>query len=288
MVDYALRTYGMEPFWAGPAGPVYGRGVLTGMSNTFLAIAAFVLGSAVGSFLNVCIYRIPEGKSVVTPPSSCPACGARIPFYHNIPIVSYLVLRGRCSSCSAPISIRYPLVELLTGLMAAALALEFGPTVELPVYFVFISALIVVTFIDLDHRIIPDVVSIPGVVLGLGFAFLTRHPGPLASLIGAAVGAGVILAIAGGYYLVTRTEGMGMGDAKLLAMVGAFLGWKAVVVSLILGSFMGALVGVVIMASQGKDSRYAVPFGPFLSAGAAVYLFFGPELVSWYLGTLGL
>lgn len=223
---------------------------------------------------------------MVSPPSSCPACGARVPFYHNIPILSWFVLRGRCSSCAEPFSARYPLVEFMTGASAALVAWKFGPEPETLAYFAFVAALIVITFIDLDHKIIPDVISLPGVVVGIACAGLVLPDLTLAgSAVGIAAGAGVLLAVAAGYYLLTGTEGMGLGDVKLLAMVGAWLGWKGVLVTLLAGSFTGAVVGVAVMSLYGKDSKYALPFGPFLALGAVGHLFFGPELIRWYVET---
>lgn len=248
-----------------------------------LYVIAFVFGAVVGSFLNVCIYRIPAGKSIVRPASSCPSCGQAIPFYHNIPIISYMVLRGRCSSCGAGYSPRYPLVEALMGVLAVLLAVEFGPVPGLFVYFVFTAALVTITFIDLDHKIIPDVISLPGIVIGFGCSFLLAEPGPVDSAIGIVAGGGILLVIALGYYLLTGSEGMGMGDVKLLAMIGAFTGWKGIIVTLLAGSFVGAVLGIIVMVVHGKSSKYALPFGPFLAAGALVYLFFGPELIDWYV-----
>lgn len=251
-----------------------------------LLILPFVFGAVIGSFLNVCIYRVPLGASVVSPPSSCPACSARIPFYLNIPILSYIVLRGRCSSCKAPFSARYPAVEALTGLMAVFAFMKFGPTPDFLIYFVFICALIVITFIDLDFQIIPNVISLPGVAAGFAASFALAGLTVADSAIGIAAGGGILYAIAYGWHLFTGREGMGGGDIKLLAMIGAFLGWKGVLLTLFLSSFSGALIGGVLMMAFGKDSKYAIPFGPFLALGALIYLFFGEGIIGWYL-TLG-
>jgi len=253
------------------------------MPLDLILIIPFVFGAVVGSFLNVCIYRIPKGLSIVSPPSSCPNCGSRIPFYLNVPILAYLVLRGRCSKCSEPFSARYPIVEALTGVFAVFTFIRFGPSIETLVYFAFLSALIVITFIDLDLKIIPDVISLPGIVVGLAASFFLPYPGVVDSLIGAVAGGGILLLVAWGYLLATGHEGMGMGDVKLLAMIGAFLGWKGVVVTLLFGSFIGALLGAVLIIAFGKGGRYAIPFGPFLALGAIVHLFFGEAMIAWYI-----
>lgn len=248
---------------------------------------AALFGAVIGSFLNVCIYRIPQGASVVSPPSKCPFCGASVRFYDNIPLVSYLVLRGRCRSCGSSISPLYPLVEALTAFFAAALMVRFGPGADFLVYFAFVSSLIVVTFIDLRLKIIPDVISLPGIVAGVAASFFTASgPGPLDSVAGALLGGGVLLAVACGYYWATGYEGMGGGDVKLLAMIGAFTGWRGAVVALFAGSLAGALLGVVLMALLGKDGKFAVPFGPFLSLGAVFYIFFGDLVVDLYVGAV--
>ncbi len=247
-----------------------------------LYILPFLFGAVVGSFLNVCICRLPEKVSVVSPPSRCPACGANIPFYYNIPIIGWFVLRGRAACCGAPLSIKYPLVEALTAVFAVLIAVRFGYGVELFVYFAFVSALIVITFIDLKHQIIPDVISLPGIVIGLAISWV-MPVGMADALIGAAFGGGILFGIAAAYLLLTGHDGMGGGDIKLLAMIGAFLGWKGVIVTLLLGSFLGAAIGVIFMAFAGKGSKFPIPFGPFLALGALSYLFFGEELISWYI-----
>lgn len=253
------------------------------MADGLILIVPFVFGAVVGSFLNVCIYRMPLGISVVSPPSSCPACKRRIPFYYNVPIISYIVLGGRCRLCSVPISLRYPLIEALTGLGALALFVRFGLTPELFVYFVFISALIVITFIDFAHGIIPDTISIPGVFVGFGASFFLSTPGYLNSIIGIALGGGTLFAVAAAYYFITGREGMGGGDVKLLAMIGAFLGWRGVLLTLLAGSLAGSVIGVFVMLIFKKDSKFALPFGPFLAIGAAIYLFCGERLIDWYI-----
>jgi leader peptidase (prepilin peptidase)/N-methyltransferase len=247
-----------------------------------LLILAFIIGTMVGSFLNVCAYRIPEGQSIVLPASHCRACKKPIAFYDNIPLVSFLLLRGKCRHCGAPLSFQYPLVEFLTGLLAAACLLKWGAGYTAALWFAFCAALVVVTFIDLAHQIIPDVISLPGIVCGLLCSLLPDQPGFTSSLIGAAVGGGSLYLIRRVYYAVARQEGMGLGDVKLLAMIGAFLGWKSILFIIMVASFAGALLGIAVMIIKRKDGRYAIPFGPFLSLGAVCYLFCGQEMINWY------
>jgi len=248
----------------------------------------FVFGACIGSFLNVCIYRLPLNESVVSPPSHCRACSSRLPWYDNLPLLSYLIRRGRCGSCGVKFSARYFFVELLTGVLAVALVWQFGLSLATVGYFAFAAALVVITFIDLDHQIIPDVISLPGVIAGLLFSLLSPLPTLTVwtSLIGAAVGAGLLLAVALGYQAFTGREGMGGGDVKLLAMIGAFLGWHAIPFTIFIASCVGSLVGVTAMIRTQADSKLALPFGPFLSLGALCYLFFGEQLIAWYLGLL--
>ena len=248
-----------------------------------LYLLAFVLGATIGSFLNVCIWRLPLGESVVYPPSHCPACGTSIRARDNIPVLGYLLLRGRCRSCGARISLRYPAVELLTGLTSMLLLYHFGLSPTLAVYGCFAGALIVITFIDIDHQIIPDVISLPGVVLGVIFSVLGYGVPLFDSVVGVVLGGGILYLVAVGYHAWTGREGMGGGDIKLLAMIGAFLGWRGVLVTLLLGSFSGALIGIALIVARGADARLPIPFGPFLALGAACALFFGDALIHWYL-----
>jgi len=252
--------------------------------HAVIFVLGFLFGAMIGSFLNVCIHRIPLGESIVFPPSRCPQCRTPIRPIDNIPIISYmLLLRGRCRSCAAPISLRYPLVEMLTGLAGVAVVWRFGESVEALVAFAFVAALIVITFVDLDHQIIPDVISLPGIVIGLLLSLVLDRPGVKSALIGAALGYGVLYAVATGYYWLRHEEGMGGGDLKLLAMIGAFLGWRAVPLALLLGSLTGSVVGISLMLVHGRDSKVPIPFGPFLAAGALCALFFGDALIDWYL-----
>ena len=249
-----------------------------------LLAVAFVLGAVVGSFLNVCIWRIPAGESIVSPPSRCPRCGTRIRAYDNVPILSYLLLRGRCRECRTRISVRYPAVEALTGAGFVLVAQQFGPTPHALAAVLFLAALITISFIDIDHQIIPDVISLPGIVVGLLLAVAGVGPSWRDSVLGILLGGGTLWAVAAGYQALTGREGMGGGDIKLLAMVGAFIGWRGVLVSLMIGSFSGAAVGIALMIARGTDSRLPIPFGPFLALGAACGLFFGDAAINWYLG----
>ena len=248
----------------------------------------FVFGICVGSFLNVCICRLPLNESIVSPPSHCRACKTPLPWYDNLPLLGYALRRGRCGSCGEQFSIRYFLVELMTGILAVAMTWQFGPSLTTLGYFAFAAALVVITFIDLDHQIIPDVISLPGVLAGLLFSLFSPVPTLTlwTSFVGALVGGGILLAVALGYQLLTGREGMGGGDVKLLAMIGAFLGWRAIPFTIFIASFFGSIVGVTAMIRQRADSKLALPFGPFLSFGALAYLFVGEELIAWYLGLL--
>ncbi len=247
--------------------------------DTFWGVVAFVFGAVIGSFLNVCIWRIPEGKSIVFPGSHCPSCGKPIRWTDNIPVLSYLLLRGKCRECRAPISPRYPLVELLTALFSVALLWNYGPGLPYAAAFCFVSALIVITFIDLDHQIIPDVISLPGIpIFGVMAVFIMGLPF-LDSVLGILIGGGFLYLVAVGYELLTKREGMGGGDIKLLAMIGAFLGWQSLFFVVFASSIIGAVVGITLILLKGKNMKYAVPFGPFLALGSVLYLFAGKELM---------
>ena len=242
---------------------------------------AFLFGSIIGSFLNVCILRLPRKKSLLFPSSHCPHCRQPIRFYDNIPLISYLVLRGRCRFCGQPISSQYVMVELLTAVFSLLLFVHYSLT-EYFIYFAFFSSLVVVTFIDLKHQIIPDAISLPGIGAGFLASFVLPRITYLDSLLGIALGGGILYFVALGYYLITKTEGMGMGDVKLLAMIGAFLGSKAIVMTIFLSAFLGAVVGIAIMVIKGKSRKYAIPYGPFLSISALLSLFWGDVLLAWY------
>ncbi|EAT16762.1 prepilin peptidase [Desulfuromonas acetoxidans] len=242
----------------------------------------FVLGAVIGSFLNVCIYRIPLGKSVVFPPSHCFSCDSRLRWYHNIPILSFLFLRGRCAFCGASFSWRYPGIEALNGALYCLVFYYARFSMVTLVLFLFVSALVVVTFIDYDHQIIPDVITLPGIPIGFICSFAIPWVSWKDSLIGVLVGGGSLFAVAFLYEFFTKKEGMGGGDIKLLAMIGAFCGWRVILPVVFLSSLLGSLVGIPVMLLQKGDSKMALPFGPFLVAGTLIYLFWGEVLVRWY------
>jgi leader peptidase (prepilin peptidase)/N-methyltransferase len=251
------------------------------LSAVQLPIAA-AFGGAIGSFLNVCIYRLPIHASIVWPASACPHCGRALSWYENIPILSFLGLRGRCRTCAGTISRRYPIVEALTAVMFAAAWWYYGPGVLLMSRLVFGCALIVLFAIDLEHHLLPNVITVPGIVVGFAVSFFTE-PGWQASLIGIAVGGGVLFLIAEAYYRVRREEGLGMGDVKMLAMIGAFLGWKLTLVALFLASVGGSVIGLLLIATRRGDMKFALPFGTFLALGAAGAAAIGPALIDWYV-----
>ena len=246
-------------------------------------VVSVIFGGLIGSFLNVCIARLPKEESIVFPGSHCPRCGHPIRSYDNVPIISYFLLKGKCRDCQASISIQYPLVEGITVLGSLLLFLRFGPSVGYFVYFAFVSALIVITVIDLYHQIIPDVVSLPGIGVGLLASLLLPGITFWNSLAGVLLGGGSLFVVATLYQWLFKREGMGGGDVKLLAMIGAFLGWKAVILTILLSSLIGSIAGIAIMLLKGKDFKYAIPFGPFLAAGAVISLAYGGNIINWYL-----
>ena len=257
-----------------------------------LLFAIFTFGAVVGSFLNVCIARIPNDESIVHPGSHCPKCKKPISFYDNIPLVSYVVLRASCRACGEGIPPRYFVVEILTAMLAVALFDRFGLSYSFFVSFLFVAALIVISFIDLDVRIVPDVISLPGIVCGLllsiiGYFLIGRDanlvPSPVSSFIGIIAGGGFLLATAWLYEKVTGVDGMGGGDIKLLAMIGAFLGWPSIPITLFIASLIGSVVGLTCMLLTGAGRRLALPFAPFLCSGAVLFIFFGDDLIGFYL-----
>lgn len=248
-----------------------------------LTFVSIIFGALIGSFLNVCILRLPQEESIITPGSHCPHCHNPIAFYDNIPLISYLLLRGKCRRCHGPISLQYPLVEAITALFSLFLFVRYGPSLSYLFYFSFIAALIAVTVIDLYHQIIPDAISLPGIGVGLLASLVLPHMTFLDSLIGTVVGGGSLFVVATVYQWLFKREGMGGGDVKLLAMIGAFLGWKAVILTILVSSLIGSMTGIAIMIGKGRTYKYAIPFGPFLSLGAVVSLFYGGELIHWYL-----
>jgi leader peptidase (prepilin peptidase) / N-methyltransferase len=269
--------------------------------------AAFLFGLVVGSFLNVCIARLPEERSIVSPPSHCPRCRTPIRWHDNIPVMSFLLLRGACRSCGLPISWRYPLVEVLNGLLWLWAVREFGASGEALLAMAVCSALLVITFIDLDHQIIPDVITLPGMAIGLAAAplFMTalaqpvpfaRHlpaTGPyltalLNSVVGLLAGGMPLLFIGWLWQRLRGIEAMGGGDIKLMGMVGSFLGWQGALLTILVGAFAGSAVGLALIALKKHKADQHIPFGPFLALGALITLFRGYELREWYFGMLTL
>ena len=254
------------------------------MTPDALAITALaILGLAIGSFLNVCIHRLPRGGSIVSPGSQCPHCGYVLKWYDNIPVLSYAMLRGRCRGCKAPISIRYPIIEIITMMVFVAHYLVFGPDILLVPRLLFATALIVLFAIDLEHHQLPNVITLPGIVVGLAFSTMLP-PGIFDALIGVIAGGGVLWLVGEAYYRYSGQEGMGGGDVKMLAMIGAFLGWKLMVLTLILSSILGSVVGVLVIAFRRGGMKYALPYGTFLSLAALVASLFGGRILDWYLG----
>jgi len=257
----------------------------------------FVAGIAIGSFLNVCIYRVPRRVSVVSPSSHCPSCKKPIRPTDNIPLISFLILRGRCRDCGARIEWRYPVVELCSGLLFLVCYLKFGLSFELFFYYAFSCALVVITFIDRELRIIPDRISIPFMMIGLvgsvfpglesptlpGSADAAFYVRLLSSILGIVVGGGS-LTLAGYLYVkATGVEGMGGGDVKLVAMIGAFLGWKAVLAVIFLASLAGSALGIVLILIFRMSRRTPIPFGSFLAPAGILVLFYWSSIVEWYL-----
>ncbi|HQP52100.1 MAG TPA: prepilin peptidase [Syntrophorhabdaceae bacterium] len=253
------------------------------MSMSFIV---FILGTIVGSFLNVCIYRLPREKSIISLHYFCPSCEGPIGFYDNIPILSYVLLKSRCRNCNTKISIRYPTVEFITALLFLLLYKKTGLNIELLVLMLFVAVLIVISLIDFEFKIIPDILSLGGLVIGFMLSFTRPFFGLLDSLYGILLGGGVLFAIAYLYQLCAKREGLGGGDIKLLGMIGSFIGIKGVLFSLISGSLVGTIVGIPLMLIKGQDTKYGIPFGPFLSFGAIVYIFYGNMFIIMLLNLL--
>ncbi len=239
-------------------------------------------GLVIGSFLNVCIHRLPKEESIIFPASRCPACQAPIRPWDNIPLVSFLILRGRCRTCGAPISWRYPLVEALTGLLFVQTVRQFGVTLQTAFLLAFLCGLIVVSFIDLDYQVIPNAITLPGIPLGLVGGLLLGDPPLLDRLIGTLAGAGFLYLVLFYGGVLYGQEAMGEGDLNLIALVGAFLGWRAVVITILVACLTGSAVGITLIALRRLTRRQHIPFGPFLGLGAAVALFWGDHLIEWY------
>jgi leader peptidase (prepilin peptidase)/N-methyltransferase len=255
-----------------------------------ILIFAGLLGAIVGSFLNVVILRLPqEGSSIVFPGSHCPQCNTPLQWFENIPIISYLVLRGKCRTCQVKISPQYPMVEACMALLSMALMVLFGISFDFFYYFIFAAALLVIIFIDIRHQIIPDVISLPGIGIGFLGSFVALNVTWTASAIGILAGGGILYAIALVYYVLTKRDGMGGGDIKLLAMLGAFLGWQSLLYIVFFSSLTGSIVGVAAMIRQKSGAKTRIPFGPFLALGGLTYLFFNAYIMQiwqWYISLL--
>lgn len=250
---------------------------------TPLVVLVFALaGLMIGSFLNVCIYRLPRRESIVWPASHCTSCNRPLAWFENVPVIGWLALRGRCRTCGSRISAMYPLVEVTTAVVFAGGVLVYGLSPLLFVRLAFACALIVLFVIDLHHRILPNVITLPGIAAGFA-ASLFLPPGWLSSLIGILAGGGILFAIAEAYYRLRGIEGLGMGDVKMLAMIGAVLGWPLMLLTLVFASFAGSVIGIGLMASGRGGMQAALPFGTFLALGALVAAVAGDPILSWYL-----
>jgi leader peptidase (prepilin peptidase)/N-methyltransferase len=255
------------------------------MPDSVVAVIVGVFGLIVGSFLNVCIYRLPRRESLAFPASHCTACGRSLRWFENVPVVSYLVLRGRCRTCGVRISPTYPLVEMAAGALAILWYEQFGLSTLFASRLVFAFALLVLLIIDLRERILPNVITVLGIVVGFAFSVF-GPPGWLDSLIGVLVGGGGLFLLAEAYYRIRGEEGMGMGDVKMLGMIGAFLGWQLMIFTLMLASLMGAVTGLAIIGAGRGDRKSQLPFGTFLALAALAACIVGQPLVSWYIDRL--
>ena len=247
-----------------------------------MIVAVSLFGLAIGSFLNVVIARVPAGRSLVRPGSACPGCSAPLTWYDNIPVLSFLMLRGRCRACGMHISWRYPVVETITAAVLVVAYVAFGPSADFLVACVLLPALVALTAIDLDHQMIPDAITLPGILIGLVINLASRRISWLDSVVGILLGGGLFLVI----ILVSR-GGMGGGDLKLGAMLGAFLGWKALIVALFVAIVLGGAIGAMLLATGRRGRKDPIPFGPFLAAGGAMALFWGKQAFSWWMGGFG-
>ena len=251
-------------------------------AEAFTLIVLALIGACIGSFLNVCIYRLPRRESLVWPASHCTSCGRTLSWYENVPIIGWLALRGRCRTCGERISIVYPIVEAVTAVIFVCGYLIYGWTPLLAVRLVFACAMIVLFVIDLQHQILPNVITVPGIVIGVILSFFLP-PGWFSSLLGVVLGGGVLLLIMEAYARARGFEGLGMGDVKMLAMIGAFLGWQLMLLTLVLGSLAGSIIGVGLISTRRGGMKTALPFGTFLAVGALVAAVTGDAILRWYL-----
>ena len=247
-----------------------------------LPVFAALFGLVLGSFVNVVIHRLPLGESIVSPRSRCPGCKGLVASYDNIPVLSFIVLRGRCRRCEARISLRYPAVELAIGAASFLSFLRHGPSLEYVVEFALVTAMVALIFIDFDHQILPDTITLSGLALGLVLAWPREAITLVDALEGVALGGGLLFAVSEVYFRIKKVEGMGFGDVKMMAMVGAFLGWRGVLLTLFLGSFTGSVVGLAVIGLSGGDMKTKLPFGTFLGMGAIATVYAGPPVIAWY------
>ena len=250
--------------------------------RSLLSAFAVLFGLIWGSFLNVVIHRLPAGQSLVSPRSRCPNCGKPVAGYDNVPVLSYVLLGGRCRSCRVPISLRYPGIEAAIGAASLLAFLRQGLSLEYAAELAFVAAMVALIFIDFDHQILPNSITLPGAAIGLALAGPRPEMSFRDALLGAILGAGMLFLVAEVYLRLRKVEGLGMGDVKMMGMVGAFVGWKGVLLTLFLGSLSGTLVGLVVMASSKADLRTKLPFGTFLGMGAIATVYFGEPLIGWY------
>lgn len=243
----------------------------------------FLFGTIFGSFANVVILRLPKGENIAFPASHCTSCGKNIKWYDNVPILSWFILRGKCRSCHAPFSFRYPLVELLMGLAFALSFYFIGWNWYLLEVIIFLFGLITVSFIDIDHFILPDVFTLSGIVIGLAGGLLNPERSFWDAVLGCFLGGGFLWAVAYFYFVFRKEEGMGGGDIKLLAWMGAVLGWKAVPFIIISASLVGTVGGAFAAIQSKKGIKTVIPFGPYLAFGAVLYLFGGDQIAQWYI-----
>lgn len=253
--------------------------------NFYFLILAFIFGAVWGSFLNVCIYRIPRNISIIFPQSFCPNCKNKIPFYYNIPILGYFIINGKCKFCQIKISFRYPFIEFLSALFAVLCFIKWPMPISL-INFLFISTLIVITFIDIDFQIIPDSINYSGIVVSFLLSIFLFKRDLVQTLLAVIIGGGIFYLIGITYEKIAKKEGLGGGDVKLMAFLGAFLGLKSVFFIIFVASTTGTIFGIFLMLFKNKNKEYAIPFGPFLSFSALLYLFFGDKIIAWYLGIL--
>jgi leader peptidase (prepilin peptidase) / N-methyltransferase len=251
--------------------------------GTLIQVYLFIVGAIIGSFLNVCIHRIPLDQSIVSPRSHCPNCNTLIPWYHNIPILSYLWLRAKCAKCGIKISPVYPFVELVTAVLFLLLYRYFGISILFLIYAYFGCSILILIFVDYYHRILPAVVTYPAILIGLLSSFVNPYVGPKDSFIGVAVGAGILLFVYLFYKFVRKKDGLGEGDIVMLAMVGAFLGWQNVLLVLFLSSFVGSLTGFVFIVFLKKGTDFLYPYGTFIGAAALPAIFWGEYIWNLYI-----